>query len=78
MIELFQFEGCPFCRKVRLKLEELDLEYVSIPCSGSSKNRARLIELGGKEQVPFLVDTDTDTKMYESDDIIAYLEENVI
>jgi len=75
MIELFQFESCPFCAKVRRKLEELDVEYMAIPCHAGSKNRARLRELGGKEQVPFLVDTETGTKMYESDDIIAYLEE---
>ena len=29
--------------------------------------------MGGKRQVPFLVDTDRNIQMYESDDIIEYL-----
>lgn len=73
MLELYHFEGCPFCRKVRMALEDLDVSYISHPCPPGSKNRDKLQELGGKQQVPFLVDGDT--KMYESDDIIAYLEE---
>jgi glutathione S-transferase len=32
------------------------------------------VERGGKMQVPFLVDPNTDSAMYESDDIVAYLE----
>ena len=32
-----------------------------------------LIERGGKRQVPYLVDTETKTEMYESSDIVAYL-----
>ena len=32
-----------------------------------------LIQLGGKRQVPFLVDNDRNIQMYESADIIEYL-----
>jgi len=35
-----------------------------------------LIEKGGKRQVPYLEDEDRGTSMYESLDIIAYLEEH--
>ncbi len=35
-----------------------------------------LINRGGKRQVPYLVDEDTGTEMYESDDIIEYLQKN--
>jgi glutathione S-transferase len=35
-----------------------------------------LIARGGKRQVPYLVDTDRGVEMYESADIIAYLEAN--
>jgi glutathione S-transferase len=34
---------------------------------------AELLEKGGKKQVPYLVDTDTTTALYESDDIIEYM-----
>ena len=36
-------------------------------------NEESLIKLGGKRQVPFLVDTDRNIQMYESNDIIEYL-----
>lgn len=34
---------------------------------------AELIAIGGKKREPFLFDSDHDVKMYESDDIVAYL-----
>ena len=37
--------------------------------------RAELIEKGGKAQVPYLVDDEKGTAMYESGDIIEYLRE---
>ncbi len=37
---------------------------------------AELLEKGGKQQVPFLVDTDKGVSMYESSDIIDYIREN--
>jgi glutathione S-transferase len=39
-----------------------------------SPRRAELRERGGKVQVPFLVDPNTGRELYESDDIVAYLE----
>jgi len=77
MLELYQKEGCPYCKKVRQKMTDLDLDYICRNVSGgSSKKAALLTKLGGTVQVPFLVDTDKDVAMYESDDIIRYLEEN--
>lgn len=35
-----------------------------------------LVEKGGKRQVPFLIDTETGTALYESNDIIEYIREN--
>ena len=37
---------------------------------------AELVEKGGKRQVPYLVDTDKDVAMYESNDIIEYIRDN--
>jgi glutathione S-transferase len=73
MLELYDFEGCPYCRKVREVLCELDLDYLAHPVAKGSHHRAALKQLGGKVQAPFLVDANTKTQLYESEDIIAYL-----
>ena len=76
MLELYQKEGCPYCQKVRAKMTELDLDYVCRNVrDGSSKKGVLLEKLGGMIQVPFLLDTDNNVSMYESDDIVKYLEE---
>lgn len=71
-LELYEFEGCPFCRKVRDTLTELDIGYVS-RAAAPGIDRARVLALGGKEQFPFLVDPNTDTTLYESEAIIDHL-----
>ncbi len=73
-LELYEFEGCPFCRKVRDALTELDLEVMVYPCPHDGiVHRPKAIAMGGKSQFPYLVDPNTGTRLYESDDIIAYL-----
>jgi len=78
MLELYQFEGCPFCSKVRQRMTELHLDYIirNVPKDAQEKREETLLKIGGKAQVPFLVDPERDVKMYESDDIIDYLNEN--
>lgn len=82
MLELYQFEGCPHCVKVREKLSELGVSYVlHNPRLGKSHDHEvtnqqtydELVE-GGLDQVPYLVDAQRETAMYESDDIVEYLE----
>jgi len=73
-LELYEFEACPFCRKVREALSILDLEVIVYPCpKGGPTYRPRVRERGGKELFPYLVDPNSGTAMYESDDIVAYL-----
>jgi len=72
LIELYEFEGCPLCRKVRDALTELDLSYIS-RSSGKGGDRTRAIELGGKAQFPLLVDPNSDRMLYESEAIVDYL-----
>ena len=74
LLELWDFEGCPYCRKVREVLCELDLEYVVRNVPQGSPKRADLVARGGKMQVPYLVDPNTGAEMYESDDIVTYLQ----
>jgi glutathione S-transferase len=74
MLELYEFEACPFCRKVREALSMLDLEAMVYPCpKGGSRFRSHVKTRGGKLLFPYLVDPNTNTAMYESDDIITYL-----
>ncbi|PKN58082.1 MAG: glutathione S-transferase [Deltaproteobacteria bacterium HGW-Deltaproteobacteria-14] len=74
-LELWEFEACPFCRKVREALSELDLPYVSRACAKGSNNRAAVLARGGQRQFPFLVDPNTQRELYESEDIVDYLHE---
>lgn len=73
-LRLYDFEACPFCRKVREALSILDLDAVVLPCPGGGPRfRPEVRARGGKEQFPYLVDPNTSTAMYESDDIVRYL-----
>ncbi|GBF89778.1 hypothetical protein Rsub_02948 [Raphidocelis subcapitata] len=73
-LELYEFQGCPFCRKVREAISVLDLDAAVFPCpQGGPTWRPKAVELGGKAQFPYLVDPNTGASMYESDAIIAYL-----
>ena len=74
LLELYEFEGCPYCRLVREALTELDLDAMIYPCpKGGKRFRPSVKKMGGKTQFPFLVDPNTDQQMYESLDIIDYL-----
>jgi glutathione S-transferase len=71
MPTLYVKTGCPFCAKVLAAASELHITF-------DEKNIAdpavadELIKRGGKRQVPYLVDGDTE--MYESDAIVEYLQ----
>jgi glutathione S-transferase len=71
---LYEFEACPYCRKVREALSVLDLEALILPCpKGGSRFRPELEKRAGKQQFPYLVDPNTGKEMYESDAIVRYL-----
>jgi glutathione S-transferase len=75
-LELYDFEACPYCRRVREALSELDLDALVYPCpKGGHRFRPRARELGGKARFPFLVDPNAGRSLYESADIMAYLGE---
>ncbi|KAB2046420.1 hypothetical protein ES319_D01G233300v1 [Gossypium barbadense] len=75
-IEIYEFEGCPFCRKVREIVAVLDIDVLFYPCPKNGPNfRPKVAQMGGKQQFPYMVDPNTGVAMYESDDIIKYLVE---
>ena len=75
-LELYEFEACPFCRKVREALSVLDLDAMIYPCpKGGTRFRAEVVRRGGKPQFPYFVDPNPGVEMYESDDIVRHLYE---
>lgn len=73
MIELYTKTGCPYCAKVLKVLAAYQISFEEKNVSDPSYEN-ELIALGGKRQMPFLVDGEV--RMYESDDIVTYLEEH--
>lgn len=75
-IELYELEGCPYCRKVTQKLDELGLEYDSHKVPASHAERSEVQAISGQTGVPVLIDQEHGVEgMAESDDIVEYLEE---
>lgn len=71
-LELYIMHGCPFCRKVLSYMERQGIEIPLRDITANPNDRSTLQNVGGKVQVPCLfIDGEP---LYESDDIIAYLE----
>lgn len=73
-IELWGYESSPFVRPVREMLGSLCLPHVMVSCARGSGNRDRMVEKTGRFQVPYLVDRNTGVEMFESEEILEYLE----
>lgn len=75
-LELYVKNGCPWCHKVLSFMAANDIELPLHNIDESEADRERLVEVGGKRQVPCLF---IDGKaLYESSDIISYLTEHVV
>jgi glutathione S-transferase len=74
-IILYEFQGCPFCSKVREATTILDLDVLYYPCPKDGPTwRPKAKEMSGKSQFPFMIDpNNNDKQMLESDAIISYL-----
>ena len=73
-LKLYEFEGSPFCRRVREVVTLLNLDVEIYPCpKGGKKYRQIVKEKGGKRQFPFLIDENTGDQLYESQEIIHHL-----
>ena len=74
-LELYKFDSCPYCVRVFKAIEQMgrtDIEMRDI--EESAADYKRLLEVGGKDQVPCLfIDG---SPMYESLDIIDWLEKH--
>ena len=74
-LSIYQFKLCPFCIKTRRAMHELNLPIELFDAKNDAVSRADLLEQGGKIKVPCLriSEENGDKWMYESGDIIAYL-----
>ena len=76
MLILYFKPTCPYCARVFEAASELGVEFTRKDIKADPTLRDELIELGGKKQVPYLVDEERGEAMYESEDIIEYLKEH--
>ena len=72
MINIFILPTCHYRNKVLTYMNEHGIAYKAIDIS-KPENEEALIKIGGKRQVPFIVDKEHGVEMYESNDIIEYL-----
>ncbi len=73
-LELYSFEASPFCRIVREALTSYELPYLLHNVGKGSAKREAFVARSGKMMVPYLVDPNTGVEMFESGDILEYLE----
>ncbi|MHB0990087.1 MAG: glutaredoxin family protein [Burkholderiales bacterium] len=77
-LALYQFNTCPFCIKVRRELSRLSLTVTLLDAQKNPQHREDLLQGGGRVKVPCLKITDEQGGvqwMYESSEIIRYLQE---
>lgn len=73
-LRVWGYEPSPFCRIVFERLSELEIPYLWSTTPRGSPTRAALKELTGRVQVPYLEDPNTGVKMFESSDMLKYLD----
>lgn len=61
-----------YCDKVESALDSAGISYNTRSIVDASA-REELIERGQRLQVPYMYDTEAESGMYESDDIISYI-----
>jgi len=74
MMKLYQLETCPYCARVRAKMAELGLSYVTVNVPAARAQRKELIEVSGQAGVPTLITEEGEIIADDDDAIIAYLD----
>ena len=73
MLTLYYRPLCPYCIKVLNFAGSNGISFDLRDIDASKETTDELVALGGKRQVPYLVDNEHGVAMYESDEIIASL-----
>jgi glutaredoxin len=77
-LALYQYKACPFCVKVRRSMKRQSLNIQTFDAKRCNTSRDELLNGGGQLKVPCLKIEDDEGKvswMYESGDIISYLQQ---
>ncbi len=77
---LYHMEFCPYCQRVRAAMQKMGLKLPMKDTVEDPAARQELIAGGGKSQVPCLrikQPDGSDHWMYESDEIIRYLQKRL-
>ncbi len=74
MLILYVKDYCPFSARVIREGKTLGLSF-ELRDIADPEIEKELIARGGKHETPYLIDTDTNIEMYDSDLIIPYLQE---
>lgn len=75
-LELYVMTGCPYCIKVERFLKDNGISIPQRNITTDRKAEQNLIAVGGKRQVPCLfIDG---APLYESSDIIAWAQKNLL
>jgi glutathione S-transferase len=75
MFTLYYKPSCAFSQRVMQMAENFNTELELKDITESEVAMAELLEKGGKEQTPFLVDSERGVSIYEANDIIDHLRE---
>jgi len=75
MLTLYYKPTCIYSQDVMAEAETLGLRLNLKDISNDPVLLDELMVLGGKVQTPFLTDSDTGTKLFESSEITTYLKE---
>ncbi len=80
-LAIYQFHACPFCVKVRRALKRYSLNIELRDAKNNAMYKEELLKEGGRIQVPCLRIANDDGSvswLYESSDIIRYLEQRFV
>jgi len=72
MLELWQAEWCPYSHRVRLRLTELELDWIARTIPVDRAERDAMEAATGTRSIPTLVDGDS--VVQGADEIVAYLD----
>jgi glutathione S-transferase len=75
---LYEYDGSPYCKRVREMINLLDLTVEYRPCPGARQGKfsEELFARTGRRTVPYLIDPNKNVELFESNDQIEYLIES--
>lgn len=76
MLKLYQAEWCPYCARVRSRMTDLGITYITANVPRAKPDRKELMEISGQTGVPTLVTEEGKVIADDDDAIIAYLDEH--